>query len=161
MPVTLIKSGWESGELVFYNVSTGAEICRIGTSGFESVVGVYPAGGRVTVSRTLVANADFPIPFFIAPAPCKVINLYESHVTKSTTGETMQMERLAAGTAPGSGTAMLNASVALNITANTPQSVTGGAAVSALTTGETACLRVTAGSAEYAGGTIVATFEWV
>lgn len=158
MPVTKITSKWVSGELVFYYGST--EVFRVSTTGPKSAAS-FISGEKFTVTRTLVANADFPIPIFIAPAPCYLVSCYEAHVTKSTTGQTAQLELLTAGTAPGSGTGMLNASIALDITNNTPQTVVAGATVSNLTTGETCALRTSGSGATYAGGTFVATFQWV
>jgi hypothetical protein len=37
MPVTKVRSKWVSGELVFYNVSTGATIMKIGANGINFV----------------------------------------------------------------------------------------------------------------------------
>jgi hypothetical protein len=172
MPVTKIGSRWESGNLIFFDKASGNTILELDnttlavsipgtlTTGATQASGAFPTAGRFTVKSETIANASFPAPFFIAPAPCYLVSCYETHATKSTTGQNAQLEYLSAGTAPGSGTGMLNASLALDITNNTPQTVVVGA-VSNLTTGERCGLRSSAAGATYAGGHFVATFQWV
>lgn len=177
MPVTLIKADWDGGELVWYDKATGTEILRIKdgsdgvvvtgnmsvtgtlTSGATATSGTFPVGSRFTVVSDAIANATFPVPFFVAPAACKLISCYETHKTKSTTGQTAQLEYLASGTAPGSGTGMLSASIALDITNDTPQTVAAGS-VSTLVAGDRIGLVTSASGATYAGGQFVATLQW-
>lgn len=47
MPVTKIKTKWVSGELVFYNASTGATVLKIGANGVNFV---YSASASPSVS---------------------------------------------------------------------------------------------------------------
>jgi hypothetical protein len=172
MPVTNIRTKWDSGNLVFFDEASGNTVLELDattlavsipgtlTSGGTAVSGAFPSGGRFTVVSDVIANADFPLPFFIAPAACYFVSAKEAHITKATTNQTLQLEKLTAGTAPGSGTGMLASSAALDNTNDTPQTLAAGALTN-LAAGDRVGLRTSGGSATYAGGMVVGTFQWV
>lgn len=61
--------------------------------------------------------------FFVAPYPCVLIKAYERHGTAGSDASavTLDIEKLASGTAKGSGTSMVATTFDLKGTANTPQ----------------------------------------
>lgn len=119
-------------------------------------------GSRFVVTYPQVAAADVAKTFFIAPAPCKIIEARERHVTVAGQAGTLQIEKLNTGEAPGSGDVLLASAFDLTSTANTPvtkSAVTSG--VESLVAGDALCLKLASGAAtSYALGTISVTMEW-
>ena len=120
-------------------------------------------GSIFTVTIPQVATADVAKTFFIAPAACEIIAASERHVTVAGQAGTLQIEKLSAAQAPGSGTVLLATAFDLVSTANTTvtkSSVATGA--EQLAAGDALCLKVASGAAtSYALGTITVTMKWL
>jgi predicted RecA/RadA family phage recombinase len=119
-------------------------------------------GERFTVTYPQVAAADVAKTFWIAPAACKVISAQERHVTVAGQACTLQIEKLAAGEAPGAGDAVLANGFDLTSAANTPVEVLAVAdGKENLIKGDALALKLGAGVAtDYALGTITVVLEW-
>lgn len=118
---------------------------------------------RFTVTYSQVAAADVAKTFWIAPAPCRILEASERHVTVAGQAGTLQIEKLNTGEAPGSGDALLAAAFDLTSTANTPVTKAAlGTGVEKLVAGDALCLKVASGAAtSYALGTITLVMEWM
>ena len=187
MSVANIRSRFEDGELIFYNAADGVEIMRIkdgadgvvvtgtltqtGTATFagdlELSSGQNIKGQRFSAAYTPIAAAAINgagVPFFIAPAPCKVISVQESHATPGATTATLDVVKCGSGIAPGSGTSLITAvfNISNNATADTVQSKnsTNSTGLSYLTTGDRLAVVGSVVTA-YAGGTVIAHLEWL
>jgi hypothetical protein len=110
-----------------------------------------------------IAAASVGKPFFIAPAACKVLSAYETHVTVCDAADTMTISKCNTGEAPGAGDVVLAEAWTLNSTANTPvtkAAVTDGK--EAMVAGDMLNLKFASGDGtSYDGGCVVVTLVWV
>jgi len=121
-------------------------------------------GSRFDIGQGGLAAASIPQILFTAPYPCRVVSVYERHVTVAGQAGTMQIEKVASGTAPGSGTNLLTAGFDLTSTANVPVVQNGVAASTStnLAAGDSIGIKLGSGAAtSYAGGTVTVVLEWV
>lgn len=88
----------------------------------SSTCGPYKIQNIVHVQVFLAAASATTGTFFIAPTGYRVVAVREIHAVAGSTGATVTIEKLTGTTAPGSGTAVLTAALAINGTANTLQS---------------------------------------
>ena len=75
----------------------------------------------VTVALPAAAGLQLAQYVFVSDGYYEVIEAREAHTVAGGSGAAMQVRKCAAGTAPGSGTAMLGTAFDLNATADTPQ----------------------------------------
>lgn len=87
-----------------------------------STCGPYKIQNTVHIEIPLSATSATTEYAFIAPVPYQVVAVREIHAVAGGSGAAVNIERLIAGTAPGSGIAVLTTAMALNGTANTSQS---------------------------------------
>lgn len=129
----------------------------------ELVTPQYVKGERFTINLFNFAAAQVGQPFFIAPAACKVISAHERHITICDTADTMTIEKIEPGEAPGAGDVVLTAPFTLNSTANTPVNKTAVATAAAtLGAGDALCTKFVAGDGtDYASANITLTLEWL
>jgi len=164
MSIANVGSQWVSGALQFFNKATKAAIFTIDSDGdIELGTGQYVKGERFTVNLYNFAAATVGQPFFIAPAACKIVSAYERHITVCDAADTMTIEKLNTGEAPGAGDVLLGAAFTLNSTANTPVSSAAVATgVESLVAGDALCTKFVAGDGtNYAGAAITVTMEWL
>jgi len=164
MPPANVGTKWVAGVLQFFNRVTGDSILGIDPDGdVELGTAQFMKGSIFTVTIPQVATADVAKTFFIAPAACEIIAASERHVTVAGQAGTLQIEKLSAAQAPGSGTVLLATAFDLVSTANTTvtkSSVATGA--EQLAAGDALCLKVASGAAtSYALGTITVTMKWL
>lgn len=164
MSLANVGSKWEEGKLVFFKKADGTTIFTIDSDGdIEIANGQHVKGERFTVNLYNFAAAQVGQPFFIAPAACKVISAYERHITVCDAADTLTIEKLTTGEAPGAGDVVLASAFTLNSTANTPvtkAAVTTG--VEALAAGDALCTKFASGDGtNYAGANITVTLEWL
>jgi hypothetical protein len=125
---------------------------------------IRKVGNRLfTISYPQVAAADVAKTFWIAPAPCRILQATERHVTVAGQAGTLTIEKAGTGVAPGSGTVVLSSAFNLESTANTP--VTKAAlqtGAEKMIEGDTLGLKLASGGAtSYALGTITILMEWL
>jgi len=164
MSIANVGAKWSSGVLKFFSKSTGSDILTIDNDGdVELGTGQHVAGERFTVNLYNFAAATVGQPFFIAPAACKIVSAYERHITVCDAADTMTIEKLNTGEAPGAGDVTLGTAFTLNSTANTPvSSAAVTTAAGTLTAGDALCTKFVAGDGtNYAGATITVTMEWL
>jgi hypothetical protein len=94
----------------FVNIADGS-IC-----GAYKIQTIYHAIFEITASSATKGYA------FIAPGGYQVVSVREIHAVAGGTSAALNLERLVAGTAPGSGIAILTTAMVLTGTANTSQS---------------------------------------
>ncbi len=131
MPVTSVKSKWVSGDLVFYDKTTGTTIVTIksdGTVKVETADKLDLAGVKVpatlVVTETLQSGAataaNYGV-FFVAPFACEVVSVREVHTAAGTDAGavTLDVEKLTGTQALDAGVSVLAATVNLKGAANT------------------------------------------
>ncbi len=162
MPVTKIQSKWNSsGNLVFFSDTVDPIATFNNTDGL-----VLPAqhlkGTRFTINSQELAAADFPVPLFIAPAPCKVISAYESHGAIGNTSLRIDLEVLNSTLSAGNGTTPLNGSFNGTSAIDTPVSLNAtSAGIATLAAGGRLGAVSTGAPLNYATGQITITMEWL
>lgn len=165
-----VGSKWVLGKLVFFNKATGATIFTVDSAGtvtpaadLELTTAQHVKGSRFVVTIAPFAAADVGTPIFVAPAACKLVSAYERHITVCDAADTMTIEKIASGAAPGAGDVALAAAFTLNSAANTPVSkaaVADGKEIMAA--GDALCTKFAAGDGtNYAGATLTVTLEWL
>lgn len=87
----------------------------------SSTCGPYKIQNVVHLTLNLAAASGTTGNLFICPTGYQVVAVREIHAVAGGSGATVQIEKLSGTTAPGSGTAILTAALALNGTANTLQ----------------------------------------
>jgi hypothetical protein len=107
-----------------------------------SYCGAYKIQNILYIDIDLVAASATRGYTFIAPVPYQVVAVREIHAVAGGSGATVNLERLVAGTAPGSGIAILTTAISLVTTANTSQST---AASNIITTAGTSGTQLAAG----------------
>lgn len=107
-----------------------------------STCGAYRIQNSVHLEIDLVAASATKGYVFIAPVPYQIVAVREIHAVAGGSASTFNLERLVAGTAPGSGIAILTTAMPLNGTANTSQST---AASNIVNTGGTLGTQLAAG----------------
>lgn len=174
MPVTLIKTKWVSGELVFYDKATGNEIFRVkdGTGGVDfsqpiAVESQIIKGARFAVNAGPYAAAAITgteSVFFVAPAPCKLISAIETHETAAASAGFIDIYKNGTGVALGAGVAMLSTGFVMypNATADmyVAKDLTDSTGVQNLTTGDRISIKATE-CTQIAGAMIGLVMEWV
>lgn len=131
-----------------------------GGLGMEKLI----VGSRFNIAQGGLAAANIPQLLFTAPAPCRIIQAMERHVTVAGQAGTMQIEKVTSGTAPGSGTNLLTTAFDLTSTANVPVTQNGVAASTAtnLAAGDSIGIKLGSGAAtSYVGGTLTVVLEWI
>jgi hypothetical protein len=121
-------------------------------------------GSRHEVMYSPFSAAGIPLIFWIAPAPCKIISATERHITVAGQAGSMQVEKIASGTAIGSGTNILATAFDLTSTASTNVTVLGSAtlATASIAKGEALAGKVASGAAtSYANGSLLLVVEWL
>lgn len=122
MPTTNVGSKWVSGDLIFFNKTTGNAIITIKSDGTISVetankldiAGVIVPASFVVIEALQGASAataaNYGV-FFIAPFACEVISVRENHTTAGTDAGavTLDVEKLTGTQASGAGVAVLGA----------------------------------------------------
>lgn len=170
MSMANVGSKWVDGKLIFFKRADNSTILTIDPDGtvtpagdLELTTGQHVKGERFTVSLFNFAAAQVGQPFFIAPAACKVISAYERHITVCDAADTMTIEKLTTGEAPGAGDVALAEAFTLNSTANTPVTKDAVATAEAtLAAGDALCTKFVSGDGTaYAGATITVTLEWL
>ena len=164
MSIANVGAKWSSGVLKFFSKLTGSDILTIDSDGdVELGTGQHIAGERFTVNLYNFAAATVGQPFFIAPAACKIVSAYERHITVCDAADTMTIEKLNTGEAPGAGDVVLGTAFILNSTANTPvNSAAVATGVESLVAGDALCTKFASGDGtNYAGATITVTMEWL
>jgi len=137
MPVTKVKTRWTSGGLQFYSSSVDP-IMTISSTGATHKA-VTPTIGQFVINRFMNATTDMPVAFFIAPAPCKVVSVSESHgAVDATTKAGLNILKVASGAAPSTGSKVLDTTFNMTSTINTPVKInaTSNTNYSQLTTGD-------------------------
>jgi hypothetical protein len=181
----MLHSRYEGGVLIFSDGATdvlklelaGVTANVLTVSGAATLTGNISAAGTLTLSTGQIvkgsrfflnlpnaAAADVGIPFWIAPAACKVVSVTERHVTVCDAADTMTLEKVPSGTAPGAGTDTLAAAFTLNSAANTnvTKNAHGTPANAALAAGDALALKFAAGDGtNYAGAAVTVLMEWV
>jgi len=84
--------------------------------------GMFIVGEKFVVVFPNIAAADVAKPFFIAPAACKLVSAYETHITVCDAADTLTIEKCNTGEAAGAGDVMLATPWTMNSTAVTPVS---------------------------------------
>lgn len=75
----------------------------------------------VIITAPVIAAASIvDAPVFVADRDYELLEVRETHSVAGAASSTLQIRHAASGTAPASGTALLNAALALDSTANTP-----------------------------------------
>lgn len=87
----------------------------------SSTCGPYKIQNVVHLELNIAAASGTTGNLFICPTGYQVVAVREIHAVAGGSGATVQIEKLSGTTAPGSGTAILTAALALNGTANTLQ----------------------------------------
>lgn len=148
---------WDASANKLTLVGTGV------VTGDLEVTGQFLKGQRFTVTFPQIAAADVAKTFFVAPAACKAVSAYETHVTVAGQAGTLQIEKLTSGQAPAAGVVALASAFDLTSVANTPVSIDAVAtAGGTLAAGDRLCLKLASGAAtSYALGTITVTLEWL
>jgi hypothetical protein len=164
MSLANVGSKWVNGVLIFFAKATGTTIFSLNSTGdVELGTGQHVKGERFVVSICNFAAASIGIPFFIAPAACKLVSAYERHITVCDAADTMTIEKLTTGEAPGAGDVALAATFTLNSAANTPVTkvaVADGKEIMAA--GDALCTKFAAGDGtNYAGANLTVTLEWL
>lgn len=164
MSIANVGSKWSSGILKFYSKLTGNDVLTIDSDGdVELGTGQHIAGERFVANLYNFAAATAGQPFFIAPAACKIVSAYERHITVCDAADTMTIEKLNTGEAPGAGDVVLATAFTLNSTANTPvSSAAVTTAAGTLAAGDALCTKFVSGDGtNYAGANITVTMEWL
>jgi len=164
MTVANVGSKWDSGNLVFYNMATGATIFTIDQDGdLEIATAQFMAGQVFTVQYPSFAAADIAKIFFVAPAACELISASERHVTVAGQAGTMQIEKCTAAEAPTAGDAILASAFDLTSTANTTvtkSAVATGTQV--LAAGDSLGLKLASGAAtSLASASLTCVMKWL
>jgi hypothetical protein len=131
-----------------------------GSLGMEKLI----YGSRFDIGQGGLAAATFPQLLFTSPSPCRIIQALERHTTVAGQACTLQVEKVPSGTAPGSGTNLLNTAFDLTSAANTVVTQNGVAAATStnLAVGDSIGIKVASGSAtSYASGEITILLEWL
>jgi hypothetical protein len=124
-PVSLFKGNiMRPNNQAFINSISDKRIARALTSVIDAVT-------LLPITEALTAT-DATRVVYVVTHPCKLVAVSEAHTTASSSG-TLTLEKLTGTTAPGSGTAMLTATISLAGTANTVLSGTPVSDVSILT----------------------------
>lgn len=137
------------------------------TAGSTTTIGVklisHKAGERFNVNIGGFAAADDAKGYFIAPAPCKLIEATEAHGVVAGQAGTLQLEKCTTGEDAGAGDELLAADFDLTSTVNTPVTVAALATgVENFADGDMLRLKEASGSsASLADATLTAVFEWV
>lgn len=124
----------------------------------------YVSGERTIVQYPNFAAADVAKTFFVAPAPCKVLEVNGSHVTKAGQAGVLTIEKLTSGQAPSEGTEVLvTGGIDLTTNNGVPYSVAAlTTSAATLAKGNALCLKLKSGAAtSLAGATITVTIEWI
>ena len=161
-----IVSKWVSGSLVFYDRATATEIFKLndGATGGPSIAqGQTIVGSRFSVNSGSVVAATTNKTFWIAPAPCKLIEAKFSSDVAASTASYLNVEKLINTLGITAGVTLQANSFPLINTANyvltdTP-AVTG--TQYAMTTGDRLALKFdTSQITLLAGGVVSLTMEW-
>ena len=121
-------------------------------------------GSQFHVTYGDIILADVAKLFWVAPAACKVVSAYETHMVISSATGTLNVEKCTAGEAAAAGDVVLNASGwDMTSTIDTPVSIaTAGGAGATLAAGDQLRLILTAATGtSYAGGVVTMLMEWV
>jgi len=164
MSLANVGSKWVSGVLIFFAKATGTTIFSLNSTGdVELGTGQHVKGERFTVNLYNFAAATVGQPFFIAPAACKLVSAYERHITVCDAADTMTIEKIVSGGAPGSGDVALTAAFTLNSAANTPVTKTAVAdGKETMAAGDALCTKFVAGDGtNFAGANLTVTLEWL
>jgi len=164
MSIANVGAKWSSGVLKFFSKTTNNDILTIGNDGdVEFGTGQYIKGERFTVNLYNFAAATVGQPFFIAPTACKIISAYEQHITVCDAADTLTIEKIEPGEAPGAGDVVLGTAFILNSTANTPVSSAAVTTIAGtLAAGDALCTKFVSGDGtNYAGANFTVTMEWL
>lgn len=126
--------------------------------------GKFVVGEKFIVNIPLFSAAGIALPLFIAPAACEVIEARENHVTVCDAADTMTLEKVPSGTAPGGGTVVLIGNFTLNSTANTLVTVAchGTAGTRQLAAGNALMAKFVSGDGtNYAGAALTVVLKWI
>ena len=116
-------------------------------------------GTRSVLTMSGLAAASAGQVLFIVPTDCKLVQVLERHVTKAGQAGTIQIEKVPSGTAPGSGTVLLDAALDATTNNNTVQTATATNAV--LAAGDALAIKLASGAlTSLAGMTLAAVIEW-
>jgi len=123
----------------------------------------YLPGSKDYTTLTPFSAAGIPLIFFIAPAPCKIIQATERHVTVAGQAGTMQVEKLTSGVAAGSGVVTLASAFDLTSTADTNVTISAlTTAAATLAKGDSLCCKVASGAAtSYANGSLLLQIQYI
>lgn len=143
--------------------SATAAACGVKVHSESLIGGSSLTGHQFTVDFPTLAAADVAKSFFVAPAACKIISAYETHVTVAGQASLLNVEKCNTGEAPGAGDVTLATGWDLTSTANTPVSIASlGTAAASLVAGDALRLKLVSGAAtSYAGATITVLMEWL
>lgn len=127
----------------------------------DGLFGIIPPITVRLYDSQATATANYTTPFFTAQRTYEVIEFSERHETAESTAATLtlQLRKVPDGTAPASGTNILESGVNLKGTANAlrygtvSQSITSGAPVRRLIRGDSLCLIMSAAATELRGVT--------
>ena len=140
-------------------VDANKQVNEIGLS-----TAAFIKGQEFVVAVPGFAAAGVGIPFWVAPAACEVVEARERHVTVCDAADTMTIEKVPSGTAPGSGTVVLLDNFTLNSTANTNVTVAchGTAATRQLAAGDALAAKFISGDGtSYAGAVLEVILKWI
>lgn len=142
-------------------------VALISTSTELNLLAGYAIRGRFVdgiflVTLNNIAAADVGKPFFVAPAGCRLVSAYETHVTVCDAADTLTIEKCNTGEAPGAGDVCLATAFTMNSTANTPVlnfATDDGKEI--LEAGDSLMLKFASGDGtNYAGACITCVFKW-
>ena len=123
----------------------------------------FISGSKDYITYTPFSAAGIPLIFFVAPAPCKVIEATERHATVAGQAGSMQVEKLTSGVAAGSGAVVLSSAFDLTSTADTNVTKTAlTTAAATLAKGDALCCKVASGAAtSYANGSLLLQIQYL